>query len=557
MPEGYTVDDFVASWAAAAAEARRAAAGTPVLFGRRASASAADVREAIVSIYAEHNPQRLGTVDRLLEQHAGGEAELLSKIVAKYTGTTKPPRAGAMAPRSRGREQRPEWVSVGDAPPPRGAALPPRGAAPQGGALPAVAVLPADVLQLCLRLLPSGTDLGRCACVCRFWRTAAQDDVLWKPLYLATWPPAEDGEGEGDELSVTPRRRGPWRHSFRVRWCRQCEGRLCQYVDRMARVGMLTQRHAADGTAGCFDPAPTFGSLRKIIDGLGLSFELRVNGGGWHAARALTNNAQRDRRGDTETRGLSCSLRCPAAALRRLGTVGELDTVEIIAHSELLHRRFPVCTAQCRRQPTALEARRGNTPPPSSLWRVVCDDAAKLYELPCGGPSDGAREHSDAAASFSSSITLVAFEEPDTAPKRQPPLGGEVAGRSVLVPGEGLGAMYCHVNHADGAPPSPTFPFQPSTLPVTKHARLEADFGVWSLRSHQPGPSAPRRAHGPRSAAPSEPLRRTHRRRHDLVPRASSGRPRQPTRPPRLRGWCDAALVRQDALGRFLRGCGR
>ena len=62
--------------------------GTPVLFGRRAAAPE-EIREAIREVYLQHNPARLDGVDRLMAQHAGAEAELLAKIVAKYSKQTQ------------------------------------------------------------------------------------------------------------------------------------------------------------------------------------------------------------------------------------------------------------------------------------------------------------------------------------------------------------------------------------------------------------------------------------------------------------------------------------
>lgn len=466
----------VAERSAAAAESRLSAAardapqrggGTPVMFGRRA-APPEEIRTAILAIYGEHNPERMAGVDRLMAQHVGAEAELLAKIVAKYTtvgerratpverlrsgsgggrGRGGSGRGGSGRGAHRGQQRRqpqggrPDWDG----------GLPATALPPSTAALPAVAALPLELLRCCMRWLTAGADLGRCACVCRVWRTAAEDDGLWRPLYLATWP-AEGDEADSDV--ITPRRApGPWRHSFRVRWVRQCEGRLRSYLTRMARVGELKLRR---GAANCYDPAPNFGSLRKIVDGLGLSFQVRVNGGRWHAARQLTNGG--GRRGELrgEVRGLSCSLRCPAAALAGVSTTDQLLSLEVLANSSLLGRRFVVGTARCRREPTVLESRRGNLPAASELWRLVCDEAVKLYELPMGGCArDKCRAFRPGGVSSSgggsSSITVVAFEEVGAAPSSQlAPLGGAQPGpASALQPSEGVGAVYCQISHAD------------------------------------------------------------------------------------------------------------
>jgi hypothetical protein len=432
---------------------------TPVLFGRRASAPE-EIRAAIVRVYAEHNPERLNGVDRLMAQHAGAESELLAKIVAKYSGGTargqhaKLERRGSRTTNGSGRGARVQQLHRLQA------TRADQGSAPHALtqpilSLPPVAALPLELLRCCLRWLVDGVELGRCACVCRVWRTAAQDDGLWKPLYLATWPPPAEGAQASDhELITTPRRvPGPWRHSFRVRWVRQCEGRLRAYLSRMDRVGKLKPRRDADN---CYDPAPNFGSLRKIVGGLGLSFFVRVNGGTWHEARQLTNSGGRRSELRDEIRGLSCSLRCPAAALVGVDTIGNLLSLEIVAKSSLLGRRFVVCTARCRRDPTALESRRGILPAASPLWRLVFDDAVKLYELPMGGCAR------DKCASFrpggvsssgggASAITVVAFEEIGSTESCQlAPLGGPSPGpASAIQSAEGVGAVYCHVSHVD------------------------------------------------------------------------------------------------------------
>ena len=470
----------------------RSRGSTPVLFGRRAGQEHDDddgVRAAIVQVYASFAPERVESVDRLLAQHAGGEAELLAKIVAKYGGDACAGGGGGQAPtaprrrtplvgqqgRSRGGGPaaltaardgcRPDWdTGAARRPAAQASAVP----------LPPVAALPLELLRCCMRWLDRGTDLGRCACVCRVWRTAAQDDTLWRPMYFSTWPDAAaDAEGGG---AVTPRRApGPWRHSFRVRWVKQCEGRLRSYLDRMARVSVLQPRR---GAPNCYDLAPTFGSLRKLVEGLGLTFQVRVNGSlSWYSAKQLTNAG--GRRGETrgEVRGLSCSLRCPTAALKGVTTVGDVLSVEILAHSELLGRRFAVCTAHCRREPTPLEARRGNLPAPSELWRLVVDDAVKLYELPMGGSTRAnCRNLRPGGVSSSggatSAITLVAFEEAVDEPTHgHAPLGGAPSGpTSALEPADGLGAIYCQVSHADvveqlltltGRPLDPGVPLSP------------------------------------------------------------------------------------------------
>lgn len=439
--------------------------GTPVLFGRRAPSAAEDIRAAIVRVYSEHNPERLDGVDRLMAQHAGAESELLAKILAKYSGGSRGSGQQGTAER-RSRRSTPngrsgsvrvhQHLSTSRSQAARAA----RGNAPRRQtmptmALPPVAALPLELLRCCMRWLVDGAELGRCACVCRVWRTAAQDDGLWKPLYLATWPPTADGKHTGeDDPATTPRRApGPWRHSFRVRWVRQCEGRLRSYLSRMARVGKLKPRR---GAANCYDPAPSFGSLRKIVGGLDLSFFVRVNGGTWHAARQLTNSGGRRSELRDEVRGLSCSLRCPAAALVGVDTTDSLISLEISAKSSLLGRRFVVCTARCRREPTTLELQRGTLPAASPLWRLVVDDAVKLYELPMGGCARDTCERFcpgglSSSGSGASSITLVAFEEVGSEQSSQlASLGGSSSGpASALQSAEGVGAVYCHVSHVD------------------------------------------------------------------------------------------------------------
>ena len=439
--------------------------GTPVLFGRRAPSAVEEIRTAIVRVYSEHNPERLDGVDRLMAQHAGAESELLAKILAKYSGDG---RTGGQQAKSERRSRRStpngrggsvhhqQHVSTSRAQQARAA----RGTVPRRQwmptvALPPVAALPLELLRCCMRWLVDGAELGRCACVCRVWRTAAQDDGLWKPLYLATWPPTADGKHAGeDDPATTPRRApGPWRHSFRVRWVRQCEGRLRSYLARMARVGKLKPRR---GAANCYDPAPSFGSLRKIVGGLDLSFFVRVNGGTWHAARKLTNSGGRRSELQDEVRGLSCSLRCPAAALVGVDTTDSLLSLEISAKSSLLGRRFVVCTARCRREPTTLELQRGTLPAASPLWRLVFDDAVKLYELPMGSCARDTceifrRGGVSSSGDGASSITLVAFEEIGSEQSsRLAPLGSCSSGpASALQSAEGVGAVYCHISHVD------------------------------------------------------------------------------------------------------------
>lgn len=444
--------------AVGAGAARSRGGGTPVLFGRRAAAPE-EIREAIREVYSQHNPARLDSVDRLMAQHAGAEAELLAKIVAKYSKQTQHSvpvdRARRTTPNSRGtrggsvQQQRRPQATRAD----RKTAL--QAPTPPVVSLPVVAALPLELLRCCLRWLIDGADLGRCACVCRVWRTAAQDDGLWEPLYWTTWPPTPEGEdgADGDSPSTPRLVPGPWRHRFRVRWVRQCEGRLRSYLSRMARVGQLNPRRRA---ADCCDPAPNFGSLRKIVGGLGLSFFVRVNGGTLHAARQLTNSGGRRNELRDEVRGLSCSLRCPAAALVGVDTTDQLLRLEIFAKSSLLGRRFVVCTARCRCEPTALEARRGTLPAASELWRLVFDDAVKLYELPMGGCArDKCKRFRPGGVSScgggASSITVVAFEEIGSEQSSQvAPLGGPRSGpASVLRSNEGVGAVYCHISHAD------------------------------------------------------------------------------------------------------------
>lgn len=247
-----------------------------------------DIEAAIAEVYARHAPERVASVGKLLAQHAGREQQLLQKILAKY----RPARD------ARRRE------GCGSAPPP----LPPQ-LQPQSPA----ASLPAEVLSLCMRQLQSAGDAGRCACVCRAWRAAVDDQILWGRLYFAAGPSTVE-----DDVANRGAATGSWRARFKQRCARQAHARLGKVLARVQKIGALKPRH---GVADSFNPGSTFNSMRQITDALGLSFTVAVNGGTPRLASALGVTQRGDVTKSPKRPSLSLSLRCDDGAIRVAATV--------------------------------------------------------------------------------------------------------------------------------------------------------------------------------------------------------------------------------------------
>ena len=121
----------------------------------------AAIRAAIVRVYRQHNPERLGSIDKLLAQHMGREGELLRKILDKYEGG--------------GRRAASRPSGPGNLPPVVQRSV--------------VEQLPYELVANCLRFLHSASDAGRCAGVCRVWCDVIGGNcALWQRLYVEAWP---------------------------------------------------------------------------------------------------------------------------------------------------------------------------------------------------------------------------------------------------------------------------------------------------------------------------------------------------------------------------------
>jgi hypothetical protein len=432
--------------------AAAAAASTAAVAG---AWSRAEVQRAIVRIYEQHHQhQRLASVPQLLATHAGREEELLRKVVAKYEGSS---RACSLAPK-------PDTRTVTTVPPKggpagrqtRAAAVGMGGRNGDGGG---AEVLPPELLAMCVQHLLSAADAGRCACVCRAWRSAASTNSFWGRLYGCFF----DGEAaqqageehEGDDSSAQERAKlgcgpeagraappGGWRVAFQQRWLRRCEQRAVRWLAHMQRASYLTsyrpartqghrggRSHAAQ-LPDCWGPTAVFGSLRQAAAALELrSFELRLNGGAvGHTVHALGGvkvagarggggggggggeGSQQQRQPRRRARdcgrqlphALSLSLRCPAEALEEAGggapitRAEELHTVELSAHSATLGRRFVVWTAQCRQPP----------PPPPRPRRGESAASAAARRAQGGGPPGPAAGWRRAASADGSGVEL-------------------------------------------------------------------------------------------------------------------------------------------------------